>query len=126
MTIAIDFDGTIVSNAYPDIGQDLGAIPVIKELMAQGHKLILWTMRTGKDLENAVGYLVDKEIKLWGVNKNPGQFAWSNSPKVYAHLYIDDGSAGIPMVTVNNKRAVDWVKLREWLVTNGYITHVNN
>jgi hydroxymethylpyrimidine pyrophosphatase-like HAD family hydrolase len=46
--IAIDFDGTCVSHEYPLVGKDIGAIPVLKELMSNGHRLILFTMRSNK------------------------------------------------------------------------------
>jgi len=45
MIIAIDFDGTCVTHAYPKIGKDIGAVPVLKQLVQYGHQLILWTMR---------------------------------------------------------------------------------
>ena len=54
MKIGIDFDGTCVTHEYPKIGKDIGAVPVLKELVEKGHKLILNTMRSGKELEDAV------------------------------------------------------------------------
>lgn len=53
MIIAVDFDGTVVSHEYPHIGEDIGAVPVLKELVAAGHKLILYTMRSGRLLDEA-------------------------------------------------------------------------
>lgn len=95
--IAIDFDGTIVEHKYPAIGAPIkGAIETIKELQARGHKIILWTMRSGRELENAVIYLQENGITPWGVNRNPEQ-DWSDSPKAYAQIYIDDAALGCPL-----------------------------
>ena len=46
MIIAVDFDGTCVKHAYPKIGEDIGAIPVLKQLVNDGHQLVLNTMRS--------------------------------------------------------------------------------
>lgn len=54
LAIAVDFDGTCVTHEYPDVGKDIGAIPVLKELVDKGHKLILFTMRDGKELQDAI------------------------------------------------------------------------
>lgn len=110
MVIAIDFDGTCVTHAYPDIGQDIGAVPILKELVECGHKLILYTMRHGESLEAAVQWFKDKDIELYAVNNNPFQHVWSKSPKVYAELYIDDAALGCPLRTSNkSERAyVNW------------------
>jgi hypothetical protein len=56
MIIAIDFDGTCVTHEYPYIGKDIGAVPVLKELVSSGHQLILFTMRSGKELNDAIWY----------------------------------------------------------------------
>lgn len=103
MIIAIDFDGTCVTHEYPRIGKDIGAVPVLKELVEKGHKLILYTMRSGDLLDEAVNWFIDNDIKLWGVNKNPEQWKWTSSPKVYANIYIDDAAFGAPLVTYNSK-----------------------
>ena len=54
MIIAVDFDGTCVKHAYPKIGEDIGAVPVLKEMVKNGHQLVLNTMRSGKLLDEAV------------------------------------------------------------------------
>lgn len=94
MEIAIDFDGTVVKHAYPLIGEDIGAWPVIKELVDKGHRIILFTMRSGDPLDEAIDLFRFKDIPLYGVNKNPTQKNWTRSPKAYAHLYIDDAALG--------------------------------
>jgi hypothetical protein len=96
MIIGIDFDGTCVKHAYPNIGDDIGAVPVLKEFIRQGHKLILITMRSGELLDNAVQWLKERGIELYGVNHNPDQDSWTESPKIYAQLYIDDAGLGCP------------------------------
>lgn len=97
MYIAIDFDGTCVTHEYPHIGKDIGAIPVLKKLIENGHDLILNTMRSGKELSAAVTWFHNNGIELYGVNVNPSQRSWTESPKVYAHLYIDDAALGCPL-----------------------------
>ena len=54
MYIAVDFDGTCVTHDYPRIGKEIGAPKVLKRLVEAGHKLILNTMRSGKELQDAI------------------------------------------------------------------------
>ena len=109
MIIAIDFDGTCVKHAYPRIGEDIGAIPVLKQLVKDGHQLVLNTMRSGELLGEAVKWFNDNGIKLSGANHTPGQATWTTSPKVYAQLYIDDAALGCPTIMDDNDRVyVDW------------------
>lgn len=120
--IAIDFDGTVCKFQYPFIGKDIGAVPVLKELISNGHLLILNTMRSGQELEDAVEWFKDNEIPLYGINSTPGQSTWTSSPKVYAHLYIDDAALGIPLIDEEGERPyVNWSEVREMLVEEGYI-----
>ena len=109
MIIAIDFDGTCVKYAYPKIGEDIGAVPVLKRLVDDGHQLVLNTMRCGKLLDEAVKWFESNGIKLSGANHTPGQESWTSSPKVYAQLYIDDAELGCPTIMDENGRVyVDW------------------
>jgi hypothetical protein len=95
--IAVDFDGTIVTHKYPAIGDpNPHAIVVLKRLQEQGVKLILWTMRSGPQLAEAVAYCEENGITFWGINQNPIQGEWTDSPKAYASLYIDDAALGCP------------------------------
>ena len=123
MVIAIDFDGTCVTHEYPYMGSDIGAVPVLKELTDAGYHLVLNTMRSGKTEKEAVKWFKDNDIPLYGVNKNPDQKSWSASPKVYADLYIDDSALGVPLTSspTSTRPYVDWVRVREWLVTEGYL-----
>jgi len=127
MEICIDFDGTCVTHEYPEIGQDIGAIPVLRKLVKAGHRLILFTMRSNvfKDkpyLDNAVEWFKNNNIPLYGINKNPTQSSWSSSPKAYGHLYIDDCALGIPLCYSSNVRPyVDWVLVEDLLKNMGLI-----
>lgn len=120
--IGIDFDGTIVEHEYPKIGAPIkGAIETMKKLQQAGHKIILWTMRSGKELQEAVDYLAHNDIHPWGINKNPDQ-NWSTSPKAYCHIYIDDAALGCPLEQVGDKRPmVYWPYVQTYLKNKGLL-----
>lgn len=133
MDICIDFDGTVVMHEYPKVGADVeGAVDVIKKLIANKHNIILWTMRSGKELHDAVDWYKKREIPLYGVNCNPSQGEWTKSPKAYAQIYIDDAALGCPLL-VNivkdgdedlkqvGRPFVDWKKVEELLELKGII-----
>ena len=97
MVIAIDFDGTIVEHRYPAIGpQRPFAFEVLKALQKKGHRLILWTHRTGQTLEEAVKYCKDHGLEFYAVNRNYPEEKWEtqDSRKILADLYIDDRNLG--------------------------------
>ena len=98
MTIAVDFDGTIVEHRYPEIGAPIPfAIETLRQLVLDGHKLILWTVREGALLDEAVQYLIDNDIDLYAVNSNYPNSSWSDkgvSRKITADVYIDDRNLG--------------------------------
>ncbi|NMC39993.1 MAG: hydrolase [Bacteroidales bacterium] len=97
MKIAIDFDGTIVEHEYPAIGKEkLFAFRTLKELEKRGAKLILWTFRTGKELEEAVEYCRRNGLEFYAVNKNyPEEIIDEKTPrKIDADIYIDDKNIG--------------------------------
>lgn len=124
--IGIDFDGTIVKHTYPDIGGPCPlAIETMKELQAKGCRLILYTMRSGSELEDAVEYLKQNGIVMWGVNNNPEQAAWSISPKVYCNIYIDDAALGCPLIEFISsfppRPYVDWSEVRTMLMDRGLL-----
>jgi hypothetical protein len=117
MEIAIDFDGTCVKHEYPNIGKDIGAIPVLKELVSKGHFLILFTMRGDEQLQEAINWFKDNDVSLYGIQYNPSQHTWTKSNKCYAKLYIDDAGLGIPLINDGEGRDyVDWNVVREILV----------
>ncbi len=96
-TIAIDFDGTIVENAYPAIGMPLlFAFDTLKKLQEQGYILILWTYRSGKKLEEAVAYCKSNGIEFYAVNKSYPEEVMDDkiSRKIHADLFIDDRNIG--------------------------------
>ncbi len=119
MYIAIDFDGTCVTNDFPKIGKDIGAVPILKELVEKGHKLILLTNRFGDTLDDAVEWFRKQGIPLYGVNHNPVQKRFSKSPKVYADLYIEDRGLGCPLITnnpyISKKPFADWKEIKSLL-----------
>jgi|688.fasta_scaffold455636_3 hypothetical protein len=149
MVIAIDFDGTCVTHEFPNVGKDIGAAPVLKQLVDNGHQLILFTMRsnrgekgeikdptiedvTGPFLDDAIRWFKDNDIPLYGIQSNPTQREWTTSPKCYAQLYIDDAALGCPLIhgefTDNGEKYlryprphVDWFKVKEYLLANGLI-----
>lgn len=97
MRIAIDFDGTIVEHMYPGIGREmLFAFNTMKELQKQKHQLILWTYRSGKELDEAVEFCRENGVEFYAVNKNYPEEQWdgSASRKIQADVYIDDLNLG--------------------------------
>ena len=123
MTIAVNFDGTCVKHKYPLVGDSVdGAVSVLKELVRKGHKIILYTMRNGDLLDDAISWFIDNDIELWGINRNPEQYRWFSSPKVFANLYIDDAALGIPLIEPKDERAyVDWNRVKNILITKNIL-----
>lgn len=122
MFIAVDFDGTCVTHEYPEVGKDIGAAPVLRKLVDVGHKIILNTMRSGKELEDAEHWFKLNNIPLFGSNINPTQNRWTDSPKVYANLYIDDAALGCPLIMdrkFSNRPYVDWEAIEVHLESMG-------
>ena len=122
--IVVDCDGTVVTHEYPIMGKDIGAIPVLKELVQNGHQLILFTMRSGKELTDAVYWFKENNIPLFGIQTNPTQHQWTESPKAYGHLIIDDVAAFAPLKydpSYSTRPFIDWIKMREELVRTGWI-----
>ena len=122
--IAVDFDGTIVSHMYPKIGvENPNAIRVLKKLIEQGHQLILWTMRSGVELQQAVDWCAERGITFWGINRNPLQAEWTDSPKAYAPIYIDDAALGCPTLfdKATNRPMVNWRDVEAILVRRGVL-----
>lgn len=100
------------------MGMDVeGAVDVLRALNRKGHRLILYTMRSGTKLEAAVKWFKDRKIELWGVNRNPEQEDWTESPKVHADIYIDDSALGCPIMFIDGARrpVVNWEKVRAQL-----------
>ena len=96
--IGIDFDGTCVTHEFPKIGMEIGASYVLKKMADNKCVFVLNTMRSGVQLQEAVAWFEKKGIPLYGINNTPGQDKWTQSPKVYAHIYIDDAGIGCPLI----------------------------
>ena len=99
MTIAVDFDGTIVEHKYPAIGQERPfAIDTLKMLQKEQHKIILWSVREGKLLEEAVDWCRAHGLEFYAVNRDYPEENTNNNPhfsrKVKADIFIDDRNLG--------------------------------
>lgn len=103
--IGIDFDGTCVTDLFPYVGDNIGAASVLRKL-ADKNLLILYTVRDGKYLQDAVDWFRYNHINLYSVNYNPEPV--SSSPKLYCDYYIDDRNIGTPLT---DKGYVDWNKM---------------
>jgi len=150
LTICIDFDGTCVTHSFPEVGESIGAEKVLKRLVDAGHQLILWTMRGQLETEfdeegqpvfnnylgDAIEWFQKNGIELWGIQENPTQSSWTDSPKAYAQLYIDDAALGVPLVYPSvaegviggdvtfkqeGRPYVDWYKVELWLEKRGIL-----
>lgn len=137
--ILIDFDGTCVKHRFPKIGEDIGAVEVLKELVNEGHLLILFTMRSDKKevdtgtnpellnessdyLTQAIEWFQRNNIPLYGIQKDPGQDNWTSSPKAYGHFMIDDTAIGVPLIQINEEKPfVDWNKMKILLQKKGLL-----
>ena len=99
MTIAVDFDGTIVTHKYPEIGEELPfATDALKALIKEGHKIILWSVREGKLLDDAVDWCHKHGVDFYAVNKDfPEEDVSKNmyfSRKLKVDYFIDDRNIG--------------------------------
>lgn len=98
MTIAVDFDGTIVTHEYPKIGKEIPfAIETLKRLQSEtGCRLILWSVRSGKLLDEAVEYCISKGLEFYAVNKDfpEEEYDEASNRKINADIYIDDRNVG--------------------------------
>ena len=98
MIIAVDFDGTIGRHRYPKIGEELPfATETLRMLIREGHRLILWTVREGKLLDEAVEWCRDRGVEFYAINRDfPEEDATGSgfSRKLKADLFIDDRSFG--------------------------------
>lgn len=112
--VAVDFDGTLCANAFPEIGEpNRRCIAFVKKLAAEGSKIILHTCRengTRKLLDEAVAFCKTQEIPICAVNENPyndfeREFETGAGRKVYADLYIDDKAL--------NPADISWADIRE-------------
>lgn len=99
MTIAVDFDGTIVEHRYPEIGKEIPfAIETLKKLTEERHLLILWSVREGKLLDDAIEWCKARGLEFYAVNKDfPEEDESKNkhfSRKLKVDMFIDDRNIG--------------------------------
>ena len=98
MTIAVDFDGTIVEHRYPEIGREIPfAIETLKMLTREGHRLILWSVREGKLLDEAVEWCRERGLEFYAVNKDYPEEKTNDtnySRKLKVGMFIDDRNVG--------------------------------
>lgn len=107
IVLGLDIDSTVVTHAYPDMGEDIGAVPWLKMIldMYPDVRIMLCTMRDGEDLELAKTWLEERGVPVWAMNHNPTQARWTTSPKPHAHYYVDDRAVGVPL---RSDRCIDW------------------
>jgi hypothetical protein len=99
MIIAVDFDGTIVEHRYPEIGKEIPfAIATLKKLQAEHHRLVLWSVREGELLEEAIAFCRERGLTFYAVNSDIpneelGELS-KQSRKLNADMFIDDRNVG--------------------------------
>lgn len=98
MIIAVEFDGTIVEDAYPQIGREVPfAIATLKRLQAERNILILWTSREGTLLDEAVEYCRGRGLEFYAVNINHPEEEHEEPfrcRKLRADMFIDSRNVG--------------------------------
>lgn len=124
MIIAVDFDGTIVEHRYPAIGKDIPfALPTLRRLQAEGHRLILWTVREGRLLDEAVEYCRERGVTFYAINRDFEEedgTGRSFSRKLKADLFIDDRNVGgLPDWGTIYTLISEGITLEEYLVREG-------
>jgi hypothetical protein len=133
LIIGLDFDGTVVTHEFPKVGRDIdNCVKTLKRIVDAGSRLVLNTMRSnhtkpptstdpdihckaGNYLDDAVKWFKERDIPLYGIQRNPEQDSWTSSPKVYAHLYIDDAALGCPLIETDVRPFVDWFAVEKYL-----------
>ncbi len=125
MTIAVDFDGTIVEHRYPEIGRERPfATATLRKLIDDGHKLILWSVREGDLLEEAVEWCKKRGVVFYAANRDfdedePGRNA-HYSRKLKVDMFIDDRNVGgLPDWGVIYKIISEHKSLEEVLLEEG-------
>ncbi|HDT11272.1 MAG TPA: hypothetical protein ENN58_00890 [bacterium] len=123
MFIAVDFDGTIADFDKNANSKEIsGAFEVLKLISDAGHDLILYTMRNGRYLEEAVEFCKKNNIHFAAVNDNPFVDQSNFSRKVFADYYIDERAIGCPVYyNSEGSRCADWDKIKKMLKELGVI-----
>ena len=99
------------------MGRFIESQRVLHRIVEAGGLLVLNTMRSGKELQDAVDWFQTNGLPLYGVGANPTQKEWTSSKKCYAHIYIDDAALGCPLVKGENgeRDYVDWIAVEKLL-----------
>ena len=123
------------------MGLEIGAPRVLRKLVEAGHNLILFTMRSNKKIVKCIGdpnwtpvagnYLDDAmewfkkhDIPLYAIQVHPDQRSWTDAPKCYGHLIIDDISLGMPLhfdQSVSQRPYIDWIEVEKMLIKRNLI-----
>ena len=124
MTIAVDFDGTIVEHRYPEIGKERPfAVETLKRLINDRHRLILWSVREGKLLDDAVEWCRARGLEFYAVNKDFPEETTEHtqySRKLKADLFIDDRNVGgiadwgVIYRMISESKTMEQVLREEW------------
>ncbi len=140
LVIAVDYDQTCQAGNFPHVYTDIGAAPVLRRLIGNGHKIVLWTLRcdrldkrpndlgiepiSGLYLTEAINWFGDNGIPLYGINAHPLQKQLTDSPKVWADKIIDDRNIGTPLIydsSISLEPYVNWRKVEQVLMEQNII-----
>lgn len=124
LIFSVGFDGTCVTNDYPYVGHDIGAAETLRTLTAKGHRIVLSTTRTGKELEDAIRWFNGNGISLFDINGSPGLAKRTTGRKTFADIYIDCLALGCPLYEVSSRdgrihRFTNWKRVAKWLLIEG-------
>lgn len=124
MDILIDFDGTCVTHEFPLVGKDIGAAQVLRDLVSNGHRLVLFTMRAEDcSIQPAIDWFAENGIALYAVQRHLEQHKFTSSPKALGDLMIDDTALGVQLYSCRLSRdCVDWQWAAAKLQRRGLLT----
>lgn len=121
LPICVDFDGTVVTHKYPNVGRTVPhCVETLKKWTDNGVGIVLDTMRDGETLEAAIKWFNDNDIPLYGIGKDPYQDEWTESNKAYGIMSVDDRNLGVPLNfdSDSGRNCVDWKAIdRMWTGT---------